>query len=625
MKKQSGASTWSHGPQAITRRGFVAAAGLAGLPARSQTVSGAIEAYAGLASVRAGSSFSFHGRDPQASSKTDRVHSLSFVRIGWPDQSMLTTTVKLRNRSVPANASTDGCNWPAAYTLNVPSTWPSGLYVAVFGSGSSTSRVPFVVRPATSAAPKAVMVQIAVTTAQAYNAYGGKSLYAYNSTDGVPAVRVSFDRPHTDPANEAYDQWQGSFVRWLAREGVVADFCTSLDLHRDASVLTGRRLLLLAGHDEYWSREMRGRLDSHVAAGGNAAIFSGNTCLWQIRMEANAAGKADRRMVCYKSRRTDPDTRAAYKTTYWADLLPPYPENSTIGLSYVSGASWTNAYPRPFTPYVVQRAQHWALAGTGLSDGAPFGGSHVGYEIDALVFDNGQDGRAYATTSDASPATIQILALADATGWDAQAKALGLSGEKPGYGAISIHSLGGNAGAVFNGATCDWAKALQLELDGQATSPFGRITRNVLGRLSQRHQESAEVRQYRKVLLNGDGSSHFYTVGVDAPAGAVLDGAAFRAFPGPADGTVPVYRYAYPQASGDGRRYTYNLSANLGYGWVLDGVAFHAYAAERVGAAAVFQHHIVQAGGDGWRFLFSPRLSEPGWIFDGVAFFAPLT
>ena len=591
-----------------------ALAGLAGF---------ALEAYAGATSVKRGGAIGFFVRDPQGS-KRDRSVPIAFVRIDAADQTMLTGTVNVRGRSVPSNASTAGCGWPVSFTLTVPAGWPSGLYHAVIGAGTQACFVPFVVRPAVRAAGVNVLVQIAVTTAQAYNNYGGKSLYAFNSTAGVAATKVSFDRPHADPTNFAFDGWQAPFVRWLATHGIAADFCTSVDLHADAAALTGYRLFLTAGHDEYWSRPMRDRLDSMVAAGGNAAIFSGNTCWWQVRFESGSTGAANRTMVCYKSSTADPDTRAAYKTVNWIDLVPPYPENSTIGLGWKLGCSWTSAYPRPDTPYVLQRAEHWAFEGTGLTPNGTFAGQYVGYEADSLQFTRGTDGRAYPTGADGAPSTLRVLAVADASRWNEQNIALGGGGEKSGTALISIHSRGGAAGAVFNAATIDWALGLQDELYGQA-GPLTRITRNVITTLSARHQESADVRRWRTAQINGDGTRDYYTIGTDVPAGATLGGLAFRAYVAPVAGSVPIYRYRAAQANGDGVRYFYDQSSTIGLGWTLEGVAFHAFAGDLLGRAAVFQHHIDQANGDGRRFLYSPNLVEPGWVFDGVSFFGPVS
>ncbi|MDD2881700.1 MAG: hypothetical protein PHQ58_14815 [Rhodoferax sp.] len=613
----------------LTRRRFVQAAGMASttswLMDSAWAASTNLEGYASATSVKQGGKITFYARDPQGQSLSllSKKFVLAVARVGLADQTLLTTNVSLYNCSVPSNASAAGCGWPTAYTLSVPANWPSGIYYAAIGSGNRLCCVPFVVRPKTPTAGVKVLVQVPVTTMQAYNNYGGKSMYAYNSTGGVPATKVSFDRPNADPLSFAFDPWQAPLVRWLAKNGIAADFCTSVDLHQDSASLNGYKLFLTAGHDEYWSRNMRSRFDIFVGAGGNAAIFSGNTCWWQVRFEANSGGTANRTLVCYKSRSTDPDTREAYKTTNWISLVPPDPENSSIGLGWNLGAAWAGSLARPDTPYVVQRGEHWAFEGAGLLTGANFGGAYCGYEVDALDFRTGLDGRAYPTAADGTPATLRVLALADASTWDAKSLAMGGPGEKSGYAAISIHSRGGAAGAIFNGGTIDWVRALQPELDGQIATPFSRITRNVVTRLSAPYFESADVRKWHNVQVSGDGSRYFYTVGADAPAGAVLDGLAFRAYAAPIANTVPVYRYKATQANGDGDRYIYNLNANLGLGWTPDGIAFHAFASAVAGSAAIYQHHIVQANGDGWRLFYSPLMIEPGWTFDGVAFFVP--
>ena len=63
---------------------------------------------------------------------------------------------------------------------------------------------------------------------------------------------------------------------------------------------------------------MRDALDAHVAGGGNAAIFSGNTCFWQIRFEDDG-----RAMTCFKYRAgaEDPVLGTAGRTVPLGDLV----------------------------------------------------------------------------------------------------------------------------------------------------------------------------------------------------------------------------------------------------------------------------------------------------------------
>ncbi len=60
-------------------------------------------------------------------------------------------------------------------------------------------------------------------------------------------------------------------------------------------------MFISVGHDEYWSSEMRDRVEAFVKAGGNAAFFSANTSWWRIKVDDLNI------MTCKKSAIEDPD------------------------------------------------------------------------------------------------------------------------------------------------------------------------------------------------------------------------------------------------------------------------------------------------------------------------------
>ena len=101
----------------------------------------------------------------------------------------------------PAPSATGrvAAGWSATDALPIGADWASGYYIAQLvvtaGSGQGTARwVPFIVRPSPGQVPD-VMVVAPVNTWQAYNNWGGKSLYGFNSAQGTTASVVSFDRP----------------------------------------------------------------------------------------------------------------------------------------------------------------------------------------------------------------------------------------------------------------------------------------------------------------------------------------------------------------------------------------------------------------------------------------------
>lgn len=111
--------------------------------------------------------------------------------------------------------------------------------------------------------------------------------------------------------------WERRFVRWAKARGWRIDVAQSPDLHHDTTTLDGYESVLSVGHDEYWSAQMRDRVESFVADGGHAAFLSGNTAFWQVRLE-------DDTMVApkYEAPWTDPVVGTAAEpamTGMWSD------------------------------------------------------------------------------------------------------------------------------------------------------------------------------------------------------------------------------------------------------------------------------------------------------------------
>jgi hypothetical protein len=72
---------------------------------------------------------------------------------------------------------------------------------------------------------------------------------------------------------------------WLEREGYAYDVATDDDLHRDPGLLKRHRVVIINGHNEYWSLPMLAGLDRHLAGGGRLAVFSGNSVFWRISFD----------------------------------------------------------------------------------------------------------------------------------------------------------------------------------------------------------------------------------------------------------------------------------------------------------------------------------------------------
>ncbi|MEX0990838.1 MAG: N,N-dimethylformamidase beta subunit family domain-containing protein [Actinomycetota bacterium] len=435
------------------------------------------------------------------------------------------------NHATPEDASSKGCDWPAAVQIPVGDDWRSGYYAVTLTSGDERTDAFLVVRPGQERAQ--LILVLSTNTYNAYNDWGGLSLYTGGN-------RVSFRRPmargflvkpepagrmmQTDPDPEAMGyrnwarplglsdwsggagwwNWERPFLHWSERNGFSVDVAISQDLEQHPEVLDGHDTFVCVGHDEYWSWKMRDALDAYTGAGGNAAIFSGNTCFWQVRYEDDHAA-----MTCFKYlAHQDPVAGTSderFLTGPWADRRVGRPEAGSIGLSFTRGgySRYGNAIPRGNAAFTVWQPDHWAFEGTGLQYGDMFGAKDaiVAYEVDGCEL-RMRCGVPVPTYGDGAPETLEVLATAPARLWSQQEQPSRYAHE-PGeletvaeavFGDVTPENLAKVAanhavlatftrpdrgGTVVNAGVTDWAYGLKGE-----DPDVDRITRNILERLT---------------------------------------------------------------------------------------------------------------------------------------------
>jgi hypothetical protein len=315
---------------------------------------------------------------------------MEIYRIGWYNgvggrlmQSVGSLAGATQTVPEPDAVGTVACKWPVAYTLNVPDTWTSGVYlVKLINTEGWQNYIHFVVRDDARASD--LMFQCSVTTYQAYNNFGSKSLYPDNSVNGDAARKVSFDRPYSTIGALHFYDWEMPALRFLEKNGYDVSYCTNLDLHSNPNLLDKRKAFLSTGHDEYWSMPMYDNALSARNKGKHLAFFGGNAVYWQIRLESSAEGVPDRIITCYKGYyKEDPEFPGPTTTYLWRELIPgnptsaiSRPENQLIGIMYDSFVNVPVGQS-----FVVANSDYWVYAGTGFSDGTSVPGI-VGYEWD---------------------------------------------------------------------------------------------------------------------------------------------------------------------------------------------------------------------------------------------------
>lgn len=159
-------------------------------------------------------------------------------------------------------------------TLDVDrSTVPQGVYTAVWGSDPvSHARVVVSAMPGTPTSR--ILMMVPDYTYMAYNSTGGGSLYSrlggsfrsIVAKDRPQAVRPLFHDPAVTPQ---------AFIEAQAH--------TNIDVMLESELVSGQYrlndydLLVLYGHDEYWSSAIRDALSTSVNQGLDVLSLSGNT------------------------------------------------------------------------------------------------------------------------------------------------------------------------------------------------------------------------------------------------------------------------------------------------------------------------------------------------------------
>jgi len=329
-----------------------------------------------------------------------------------------------------------GCGWPVAHEWTIPDDLASGFYLVLTRIDEDGVRREhehgFCVTPAASQpSGNDLLLVLATSTWLAYSDWGGTNNYlglhpAYRNgfsprmsihkpwargmmsiPEGAPRKPHEYKPvpgsiPRYPPIEFAYTRGYSKFYAsagwatfdrlfavWAERNGYRLDYATQHDLHFRPELLDGHRCVILTGHDEYWSWEMRDAVDAFVEGGGNLARFGGNFAS-QIRLEDEG-----RTQVCYKEHAPTDDPilttdRRHLCTSHWEDVVIGRPAAQTVGVTALSGiyALVGNQAPRHSGAFTVYRPKHWALAGTDLCYGDDFGGSAriFGYEVDGLDY-----------------------------------------------------------------------------------------------------------------------------------------------------------------------------------------------------------------------------------------------
>jgi hypothetical protein len=276
----------------------------------------------------------------------------------------------------PVETRTVVAPWRRDLTVDTTG-WPSGYYVIKLRTRTGwETQVPYIVSSRSAAGTVALVAP--VTTWQAYNQWGGYSLYHGPDNGDRRSWAVSFDRPYEGPpgANN-YRIAALPIVVWAERTRVSLPYFANVDLHARPSILTGARGYLSLGHDEYGASRMRRVVLKARDAGTNLGFLGANTMYWRIRLSDRHTGPRRLQTGYRDDAYLDPlrDIRPRNATSRLRDEPAARPENDLIGMQY-------ECYPVD-ADYRVVSPRWFGFAGTGVGYGDRIPGL-VGPESDRV-------------------------------------------------------------------------------------------------------------------------------------------------------------------------------------------------------------------------------------------------
>jgi hypothetical protein len=416
----------------------------------------AIEGYASVVSAAPGETVTLYV------STAARSFHVEAYRMGWyggaGGRLVWTSPDIAGTRQVPATV-TPGTNlveasWEPSVRTVVDASWPPGCYLLKLVAPTEGVQrwVPLTVRNDSSRS--AFLMMNAVTEWQAYNEWGGYSLYFGQGRGGRTFQNrgriVAFDRPYDQPGGAGdFIGLEFPLVQLLEGRGYDVSYLTSVDFHRHPEIALQHRALLSPGHDEYWSKPMRDGAEVARDHGVNLAFFGANAAYRQIRFESSPLGP-DRHQVCYKSAGQDPmrTVDPSLVTVNWRDLPVNRPENAMIGQQYECNPVKADM--------VISDASAWVFEGTAVTAGQALPDT-VGPEYDR-----------YSATPSAPP-NVQILAHSPVT-----------CHGKASFSDMTYYTAPSGAG-VFASGSIWWITKVAPPGRGSSFNPIATaITENVL-------------------------------------------------------------------------------------------------------------------------------------------------
>lgn len=408
-----------------------------------------VEAYTGKASITSGEQLPLH-----VSTSADQFN-IEVYRIGHYDGqggALIAKAGPFTGRSQNKAMESDGsrmtaARWQSSAVLDT-SDWTEGLHLIHVIVGKKRTEAPVLVRSDSTDGKVALIA--APMTWQAYNTWGGRSLYrSENGSFAERSFAVSLDRPMAPTGRTVFYAFEVPIFQQAEAADVPLAYTTNIDISSNGSTLAGAKGAVSTGHDEYWTVDYRNALEKARDAGTNIAFLGANAGYWRVRLQDSDTGP-DRTVACYKSAALDPMTGPS-TTARFRDSPDSRPEAAITGQLY-------DAFPAN-GDMTIRDPDFFLFDGTDVSEGQ---------KISRLL---GPETDRYYPIS-ASPDRLQIPALSPVT-----------CNGKATWSTMTYYTADSGAGVVATG-TMGWTRAMPRPINAgfpqQTTEFVSHVTNNLL-------------------------------------------------------------------------------------------------------------------------------------------------
>lgn len=279
-----------------------------------------------------------------------------------------------------------GCNWQDSFEFTLPDTLSNGLYGLCGKDQAETEcSFPLIV---SEKYESDLLVVCSTNTWQAYNFWGGGSLYKLDSTwkaFGSVSNLVHFNRPNPTAVNSSHlVKGELHLHRWLKKHQIPFDLCSDADLSSGID-LSRYKTVVLNCHNEYWTDAMYDAIEQFTKRGGNLVSLGGNQMYARVTIK-------DGQMEFHEH--GGKHIHDGSEGGLWRNLNKP--ESAILGVQYTMDLYDT------YSSYQVLDGKHWVFDGLENPTGKQFGmhsdnrGWAAGHEMDV--------------TTEFSPSSTHILA-----------------------------------------------------------------------------------------------------------------------------------------------------------------------------------------------------------------------